>query len=38
MDMDLQMPICSELYEVLYNGKSGSQAAHDLLARSLKSE
>lgn len=37
-NMDLQMPICNELYEVLYNGKSGPQAAKDLLARSLKSE
>jgi glycerol-3-phosphate dehydrogenase (NAD(P)+) len=36
--MDLQMPICTELYEVLYNGKSGPQAARDLLSRSLKSE
>lgn len=37
-NMDLQMPICNELYEVLYKGKSGPQAALDLLARSLKSE
>ena len=37
-NMDLQRPICNELYEVLYKGKSGPQAALDLLARSLKSE
>ena len=37
-DMNLQMPICCELFEVLYNGKSGPQAAIDLLSRSLKSE
>ena len=35
---NLQMPICSELYEVLYNGKSGRAAAASLLARSLKTE
>ena len=38
IDMNLQMPICGELFDVLYNGKSGSQAAKDLLSRSLKSE
>ncbi len=36
--MDVQMPICNEVYEIIYNGKSGLDAAMSLLGRSLKSE
>ncbi|MCR5536448.1 MAG: NAD(P)-dependent glycerol-3-phosphate dehydrogenase [Succinivibrio sp.] len=32
------MPICSELYEVLYRGKSGQAAAVSLLSREQKAE
>ena len=32
------MPICSELYEVLVNHKTGREAARDLLRRDSKSE
>lgn len=34
----VQMPICSEVYEVLYNGKSVKDAAASLLNREPKSE
>lgn len=34
----IDMPICSELYEVLVNGKSGHEAARDLLSRALTNE
>ncbi len=34
----VQMPICHEVYEIIYNGKSGLDAAMSLLGRSLKSE
>lgn len=36
--LDVQMPICNEVYEVIYNGKSGVDAAMSLLGRSLKAE
>ncbi len=36
--MHLEMPICSELYEVLYCGKNCGDAARALLTRELKSE
>lgn len=34
----LEMPICAELYEVLYCGKNGADAARALLTRELTSE
>ena len=34
----VQMPICNELYEVIYQGKSGKEAAASLLSRSQKAE
>lgn len=34
----IEMPICSELYEVVFNGKSGREAARALLMRDLKAE
>ena len=37
-ELKVQMPICSELYEVIYNHKDGKAAAIDLLSRTLKSE
>ncbi len=37
-DKGVQMPICNEVYEIIYNGKSGLDAAMSLLGRSLKSE
>jgi glycerol-3-phosphate dehydrogenase (NAD(P)+) len=36
--LNVQMPICNEVYEVIYNGKSGVDAAMSLLGRSLKAE
>jgi glycerol-3-phosphate dehydrogenase (NAD(P)+) len=36
--VDVQMPICNEIYEVLYEGKPGRDAALTLLGRSLKPE
>ena len=38
LKMGVEMPICSELYEVLVNHKSGREAARDLLRRDSKSE
>lgn len=35
---EVQMPICNELYEVIYKGKSGKEAAVSLLSRSQKTE
>lgn len=37
-EIGVQMPICSELYEIVYKGKSGSEAASELLSREIKSE
>lgn len=37
-DRGVQMPICSELYEVIFNGKDGKAAAMSLLGRALKAE
>ncbi|MGN0915361.1 MAG: NAD(P)H-dependent glycerol-3-phosphate dehydrogenase [Succinivibrio sp.] len=34
----VQMPICEEVYKVIYEGKSGKDAAMSLLSRSLKTE
>ncbi len=36
--LGVQMPICDEVYEIIYNGKSGADAALSLLGRSLKAE
>ena len=36
--LGVDMPICTEIYEVLVNHKQGKAAAHDLLARELTSE
>ncbi|MCU7553290.1 NAD(P)H-dependent glycerol-3-phosphate dehydrogenase [Alteromonas sp. ASW11-19] len=36
--MQVEMPICEQIYEVLYNGKSPKEAALALLGRDLKSE
>ncbi len=35
---DVQMPICEQLYQVIYNGKSGREASRDLMAREQKAE
>lgn len=35
---NVQMPICQEVYKVIYEGKNGQAAAMSLLGRSLKSE
>lgn len=35
---NVQMPICNEVYEVLYKGKSGPEAAMSLLSREQKAE
>ena len=35
---NVQMPICSQIYEVICHGKPGKTAAKELLGRSLKSE
>jgi len=37
-ELDVQMPICNEVYEIIYNGKPGLEAAKSLLGRSLKTE
>lgn len=34
----IEMPICNELYEVVFNGKPGREAARALLMRDLKAE
>lgn len=36
--MGVEMPICEQIYEVLYNGRSPKEAALALLRRDLKSE
>ena len=36
--LNVDMPICREVYEVLYNGKATSDALNTLFARSLKQE
>jgi len=36
--MDIEMPICEQIYCVLYQGKAVKEAAMDLLARSKKGE
>ncbi len=36
--MQVEMPICEQIYAVLYNGKSPKEAALALLGRDLKSE
>lgn len=36
--LDIEMPICFEVYNILYNGKSVSDAIRDLMKRSLKDE
>ena len=36
--LGIEMPICSELYEILYKGKNGCDAARALLTRELKAE
>ncbi len=36
--MGVEMPICEQIYEVLYNGRSPKEAALALLGRNLKSE
>ena len=35
---NVQMPICSEIYDVLFKGKSGIEAAMALLSREQKAE
>ena len=32
------MPICEEVYQILYNGKLPSDCAQDLMIRDLKKE
>ena len=36
--LGVEMPICTELYEVLYRGKNGADAARSLLTRDLTCE
>jgi glycerol-3-phosphate dehydrogenase (NAD(P)+) len=36
--MEVEMPICEQIYEVLYNNKSAKEAALTLLARVQTSE
>ncbi len=38
MQLDVEAPICREVYEVLYEGKSPERAVEDLLTRPLKKE
>ena len=35
---NVQMPICTEIYEILYNNKSVKEAALSLLSREQKAE
>ncbi len=37
-ELDIEMPICHEVYRVLYEDKSAEQAVDDLMARDLKPE
>ena len=34
----IDMPICEEVYQILYNGKLPSDCAQDLMIRDLKKE
>jgi glycerol-3-phosphate dehydrogenase (NAD(P)+) len=34
----VEMPICREVYQVLYEGKEPGSAVHDLMTRQLKDE
>jgi glycerol-3-phosphate dehydrogenase (NAD(P)+) len=36
--LDVEVPICNEVYAVLYEGKTAQRAVEDLLARPLKKE
>lgn len=36
--MKVEMPICEQVYEVIYNKKSPAEALHDLMQRELKRE
>lgn len=36
--MGVEMPICNEVYQVLYEGKTAQQALEDLMGRELKRE
>jgi glycerol-3-phosphate dehydrogenase (NAD(P)+) len=36
--LDVELPICNEVYRVLYEGKPPRQAVHDVLTRPLKKE
>jgi len=34
----IEMPICQQVYEILYRGKPAHKAMEDLMSRSLKEE
>ncbi len=36
--LDIELPISTQVYEVLYNNKPARDAVEELLARSLKNE
>jgi glycerol-3-phosphate dehydrogenase (NAD(P)+) len=38
LQLDVELPICNEVYSVLYGGKSPQQAVEDVLTRPLKKE
>jgi glycerol-3-phosphate dehydrogenase (NAD(P)+) len=37
-ELDVEMPICEQVYRVLYQGATPKEATHALLERSLKAE
>ncbi len=37
-DLDIEMPICNEVYRILYEGKSPREAVSALMRRQLKAE
>jgi glycerol-3-phosphate dehydrogenase (NAD(P)+) len=37
-ELDIEMPICNEVYRILYEGKPPREAVADLMSRALKSE
>ena len=37
-ELDIEMPICNEVYRILYEGKPPRDAVADLMSRTLKPE
>ena len=37
-DLGIEMPICQQVYEILYQGKAPRDAVHELMSRALKPE